>query len=88
MRSLRLSIAVLAAVFVCLSILQSTRGSEAVAASPSSVQCIIPYGQCKPADPPGETCNERCLKSKRIHTEGGKCITNPGYCMCCYDFGV
>ncbi|CAN6913774.1 unnamed protein product [Brassica oleracea] len=85
MRSLRLSIAALAAVFVCLSILQSTR---AVAAFPPSVKCIIPYGQCTPADPPGETCNERCLKSERIHTEGGQCITNPGYCMCCYDFGV
>ncbi|CAN6986763.1 unnamed protein product [Brassica rapa subsp. trilocularis] len=85
MRSLRLSIAVLAAVFVCLSILQSTR---AVAANPSSIKCIIPYGLCSPADPPGETCNERCLKSERISLKGGKCITNPGNCMCCYDFGV
>ncbi|KAL0727296.1 hypothetical protein Bca4012_023389 [Brassica carinata] len=84
MRSLRLCTAIVAAIFICLSIMQSP---TADAIFPPPMKCVFPYGSCSSSDPSGETCNERCLKSDKGNFFDGICITNPGICMCCFRFG-
>ncbi|CAN7109467.1 unnamed protein product [Brassica rapa subsp. narinosa] len=86
MGTLRMSTAVVAAVFVCLSIMQS---STAVAQfAPPINLCVIPYGLCTSADPSGVVCKERCLNVEGRNYVDGICMTNPGTCMCCYRMAV
>ncbi|KAJ0239507.1 Defensin-like protein 99 [Hirschfeldia incana] len=82
--SLRLSTALVAAVFVCLSIMQSRTVAYY---PPPPDMCVFPYGTCSSSDPSGETCKERCLTSDRGNFDDGICITDPGSCMCCFGFG-
>ncbi|CAN7071166.1 unnamed protein product [Brassica oleracea var. botrytis] len=86
MGSLRMSTAIVAAFFVCLSIMQS---SAAVAQfAPPMILCVTPYGLCTSADPSGVVCRERCLNAEGRNYVDGMCMTYPGTCMCCYRIGV
>uniref|UniRef100_A0A0D3A544 Knottin scorpion toxin-like domain-containing protein n=1 Tax=Brassica oleracea var. oleracea TaxID=109376 RepID=A0A0D3A544_BRAOL len=85
MGSLRMSTAVVAAFFVCLSIMQSSTVAQF---APPMILCATPYGLCTSADPSGVVCNERCLNAEGRNYVYGVCMTNPGTCMCCYTIGV
>ncbi|CAH8315333.1 unnamed protein product [Eruca vesicaria subsp. sativa] len=92
MRSLRLSTAVVAAVFVCLSIMQFSTVAQFTRRTPNMFPpmnaCAFPYGLCTSADPSGVACKERCLSAQGRNFNNGICITNPGTCMCCFRFGI
>ncbi|CAN6920882.1 unnamed protein product [Brassica oleracea] len=88
MGSLRMSTAIVAAFFVCLSIMQSSAAVAQFQFAPPMILCATPYGLCTSADPSGVVCNERCLNAEGRNYVDGICMTNPGTCMCCYRIGV